>query len=159
MKVFERTGGHWIFWLGAVYLLVGLPCALYFKDIRTELIQLCWLILLAMPFWCPPVGRWLNIDVTWDIKMFDFFRPRTAKEYTDEGNNVYTLPKPKLVDPPAPKEEPAKIYYRFGMTDNNRVAFSMGYTEITMNREGCQNLIDELTFYMNKLEAEDVNNS
>lgn len=72
-----------------------------------------------------------------------------------DGAEVVDFPKPKAVpkvDPPAPKEEPATIYYRFGMSSDNRVAFSMGYTEITMNRQGCQNLIDQLTFYMNKID-------
>lgn len=77
------------------------------------------------------------------------------KKMVDDGAEVLDFPKPKAVpyvEPPKPKEEPARIYYRFGMTDNNRVAFSMGYSEITMNREGCQNLIDEITFYMNKID-------
>lgn len=88
--------------------------------------------------------------------MFDFFRRKTAKEYLDEVSNVYNLPKPKLVpaipevEPPK-KEDPAKIFYRLGLTDNNRVAFSMGYTEITMNRAGCQQMIDQLEFFMGQL--------
>lgn len=48
-------------------------------------------------------------------------------------------------------EEPAKIYYRLGLTDNNRVSFQMGYSEILMTREGCQQVIDQLTFFMNQL--------
>jgi len=89
--------------------------------------------------------------------MFDFFRRKTAKEYMDEASNVYSLPKPALV-PAAPepkKEEPAKIYYRLGLTDNNRVAFSMGYSEITMNHEGIQQMIDQLTFFQSQLYDED----
>ena len=154
MKLFERTGGYWMFWTGAIYLGIGLPVALYYKDIRPELIQLCWIIVLAMPFWCPPVGRWLNMNIEWDRKMFDFFRRKTAKEHLDEANNVYNLPKPKLVEPPKPepkKEEPARIYYRLGLTDNNRVAFSMGYSEITMNKAGCQQMIDQLKFFQKQL--------
>ena len=89
--------------------------------------------------------------------MFDFFRSKTAKEYLDDAkDNVYTLP--KLVEPPKPepkKEDPAKIFYRLGLTDNNRVAFSMGYSEITMNREGVQQMIDQLTFFQSQLYDED----
>ena len=58
--------------------------------------------------------------------------------------------------PPKPKDKDAVVYYRFGVTDNNRVAFQMGYNEITMNREGCQNLIDQITFFMNQLDDEHV---
>lgn len=90
--------------------------------------------------------------------MFNFFRRKTAEEQIEEANNVYNLPKPKAV-PPVPevkKEEPAKIYYRLGLTDNNRVAFSMGYSEITMNHEGIQQMIDQLTFFQSQLYEDDT---
>lgn len=84
--------------------------------------------------------------------MFDFFRFKKNVE----NSNVYNLPKPAAVphmpqvEPPK-KEDPAKIFYRLGLTDNNRVAFSMGYTEITMNKEGVQQMIDQLEFFMGQL--------
>lgn len=96
--------------------------------------------------------------------MFDFFRRKTAKEYMDAASNVYNLPKPKAV-PPMPEVEPpkkdseAKIFYRLGLTDNNRVAFSMGYSEITMNKEGCQQMIDQIAFFQSQLYEEDDNGS
>lgn len=148
---FGRTGGYWIFWCSAIYLAIGLYCALYYKEVPTQYIQLVWILVLAMPFYFPPLGRWLNMDITWDQKMFNLFG---KKEPTD---NVYELPTLKAV-PPMPevkKEEPAKIYYRLGLTDNNRVAFSMGYTEITMNYEGCQQLIDQIEFFQSQLANED----
>jgi hypothetical protein len=88
---------------------------------------------------------------------FDFLRRRTAKDYLDEASNVYKLPAPKLV-PPVPefeKPDTSKIFYRIGATDSNRVSFSMGHMEITMNREGCQNMIDQLTVFMNQLKDEE----
>jgi hypothetical protein len=92
--------------------------------------------------------------------MFDWFGKKDS--YSDEAkDNVYNLPKltavPEVVAPPK-KEEPAKIYYRLGMTDNNRVAFSMGYTEITMSYAGCQQMIDQLTFFQSQLYDEPDNN-
>ncbi len=77
-----------------------------------------------------------------------------------ENNKVVDFPKPKSVPPmpevtPPKKEEPAKIFYRFGVTDNNRVAFSMGYSEILMTREGCQQMIDQLKFFQSQLQDED----
>jgi hypothetical protein len=74
-----------------------------------------------------------------------------------DGADVLEFPKPKAVpyvDPPKPKEEPAKIFYRLGLTDNNRVAFSMGHMEITMNHEGCQQMIDQLKFFQSQLQDE-----
>lgn len=79
--------------------------------------------------------------------MFDWFGKKDVKD------NVYNLPKLTAVPEVAPpkKEEPAKIYYRLGLTDNNRVAFSMGYTEITMSHGGVQQMIDQLTFFQSQL--------
>lgn len=93
------------------------------------------------------------MSIDWDKNMFDFFRRKTAKEYMEEASNVYNLPKPKAV-PPVPevkKEEPAKTFYRLGLTDNNRVSFQMGYSEITMNAAGCQQIIDQLEFFKSQL--------
>ena len=86
--------------------------------------------------------------------MFDWFKGKK------EASNVVKFPEPKAVPPmpevEPPAEEPAKVFYRFGVTDKNRVAFQMGYSELTMNKQGCQNLIDQLTFFMDQLEDEDA---
>lgn len=77
-----------------------------------------------------------------------------------DGAEVLEFPKPKAVPkmpevpPPPPKEEPAKIFYRLGITDNNRVAFSMGYSEILMNKAGCQQMIDQIAFFQSQLHDE-----
>lgn len=89
--------------------------------------------------------------------MFDFFRFRKNIE-NQENSNVVKFPQPDAVpyvEPPKEKEKPATVYYRLGVTDNNRVAFNMGYSEITMNRQGVQNMIEQLTFFMNQLEDDD----
>lgn len=89
------------------------------------------------------------------MKMFDFFKKK-------QPTNVVPFPEPKAV-PPMPKVEPpeeekksATVFYRFGITDNNRLAFQMGYSEITLNKQGVQNLIDQLEFFKNQLEDEEV---
>ena len=85
--------------------------------------------------------------------MFDWFK---KKDYS----NVVKFPEPKAVPkmpevvPPPKKEKDAITYYRLGLTDNNRVSFNMGYSEITMNHEGCQQLIDQLTFFQGQLRDE-----
>lgn len=86
--------------------------------------------------------------------MFDFFK---FKKNVEDGTNVYNLPELKAVPamPEVKKEEPAKIFYRLGLTDNNRIAFSMGYSEITMNKAGCQQMIDQIEFFMGQLYDED----
>lgn len=76
--------------------------------------------------------------------MFDWFKKK---------DNVITLPVAS-VKPPEP-EKPANIFYRLGLTDNNRVSFQMGYTEITMNYDGVQQMIDQLAFFQSQLSDED----
>ena len=87
--------------------------------------------------------------------MFDWFKNK------DKVSNVVPFPAkgpqgPQgYITPPEPeKEKPPTVFYRLGITDNNRVAFTMGYSEITMNKSGCQQLIDQLTVFMNQLHDE-----
>ena len=105
------------------------------------------------------------------LKMFDWFDKtfRRREYHTDQRSDlekigadmskVIPFPEAKTTPPmpqvQPPKEEPAKTYYRLGLTDNNRVSFQMGYTEITMNRAGCQQVIDQITFFMNQLQEEE----
>lgn len=148
MPLFGRTSGYYLFWTGFVYFWTGLYLALEYSGIA-HYATMTWLFVVSIPLWCPPVARYFNMESL----MFDLFRRKTAKEYMDESSNVYNLPKPKLVEPPPEpkKEEPAKTFYRLGLTDNNRVSFQMGYSEITMNHAGCQQMIDQLVFFQSQL--------
>jgi hypothetical protein len=99
--------------------------------------------------------------------MFDWFgKTFRRREYTtDQRSDLEkigadmskVIPFPELkTAPPIPEpEKPAKTYYRLGLTDNNRVSFQMGYSELTMSRAGCQQVIDQITFFMNQLQTED----
>ena len=150
MKLFGRTGGYYLFWASAVYLVVGIVCGVYFKLIPTELLQVIWIAAISMPFTYPPLGRYFNLDVKWDRKMFDFLKKR-------EYSNVVKFPEPKAVPyvaPPVPEPEP-KTYYTFGLTSDNRLSFQMGYTTLTMNSAGIQNLIEQLEFFKNQLHEEE----
>lgn len=144
MKLFERTGGHWLFWTSAIYLAIALPCALYFKEIRSELIQLVWLIVFSMPLWCNPLARWLNMKET---HMFDLFKKKSnVVQFPDvpktEVKTPYTPPEP---------EKPVTTYYRLGVTNNGRVSFQMGYSEITMNAGGIDNMIKQLEVFRDQI--------
>lgn len=78
------------------------------------------------------------------------------EKVSDDMNKVIKFPELRVPAPPEPKkEEPAKIYYRLGLSDNNRVAFSMAYGEILMNRAGVQGLIKQLEFYRDQLDEEE----
>jgi hypothetical protein len=71
---------------------------------------------------------------------------------------------PELKTPPMPevaqpKEESGRVFYRLGLTENNRVALSMYYGEVSMNCEGVQNLIDQLEFYKSMLKEESTDDN
>jgi hypothetical protein len=78
-------------------------------------------------------------------------------------SKVIQFPELKAVPPipevAQPKEESDRVFYRLGLAENNRVALSMYYGEVSMNGEGVQSLIDQLEFYksMLKEEVEDDN--
>ena len=91
--------------------------------------------------------------------MFDWFdktfRRREGKIGADM-NKVIPFSELKADQEP---EKSAETYYRLGLTNDNRVSFQMGYSEIIMNREGCQQVIDQITFFMNQLrENENIMN-
>lgn len=87
--------------------------------------------------------------------MFDWFKNKDK-----EQTNVVQFPELKKSPPPMPEVSPPKdpagrAHYKLGLTDNNRVIFQMGYNEISMNKYGCQQMIDQLTFYMDRLHDEE----
>ncbi len=91
-------------------------------------------------------------------KMFDFFKSKK--------NNVVPFPQKEGCDRcsldnevPPEKEKPATIFYRLGVTDKNRLAFQMGYSEITMNRQGVEHLIQQLQVFRDQLVDESINES
>jgi hypothetical protein len=147
MKIFERTGGYWLFWWSAVYFIIGMIDVFVLKTDWFPWIQLLWLGIIALPLFCNPLARWLNMK---ENHMFDFFKKK-------DSSNVIKFPEPKAVPEVAPQPEPeppAKIFYRIGATDQNRISFQMGHMEITMNREGIDNMIKQLEVFRDQLQTE-----
>jgi hypothetical protein len=78
--------------------------------------------------------------------MFDWFKKSNY-------NNVVQFPELKAT-PSIPYIEPPKAeqeYYSIGITSDNRMTFKTGISTLTMNREGCEHLIEQLTVFMNQL--------
>jgi hypothetical protein len=146
MKLFGRSGGYYLFWCSFVYLVVGLACAVYYKAIQPEYVQMAWLVAMATPLLVPPVARYFNMEPV----MFDLFKKNKMPK------NVVPFPTqpPKLVEPPKAPEKPATTYYEIGHTTDNRVSIKMGYSTVTMNSQGVQNLIDQLALYQSQLREE-----
>jgi hypothetical protein len=146
MKLFERSGGYWLFWWSAVYFVFGMLSLFVFKTDWFPLTQLAWLCIIALPLVCNPLARWLNMR---ENHMFDWLK---GKNKMPENVVPFPAPVPKLVEPPpAPQKPEPKTYYTFGLTNDNRVSFTMGYTTLTMNVGGVDQLIKQLEFFKNQL--------
>ena len=150
MKLFGRTSGYYLFWTGFVYFWVGMYLA-FTHAAQLELATLGFVLALSVPLWFPPVARHFNMEPL----MFDLFKRNKMPK------NVVPFPAPKSVaptpqaEPPKEKEKPPHTYYRLGLTDNNRVSFSMGYSEITMSAAGIDSMIKLLESYRDLLQKEE----
>jgi len=145
MKLFGRSGGYYLFWTGFVYFWVGMYLA-FTHYARPEFATLGFVLALSVPLWCPPVARYFNMEPL----MFDLFK----KKKMPENVVPFPAPAPKLVEPPKPPpepEKPATTYYRLGITTNGRVSFQMGYSEITMNAGGIDNMIAQLECFRDQI--------
>jgi len=69
-------------------------------------------------------------------------------------SNVLQFPETNVIVPVIAPPEKEQEYYNIGVTSENRVTFKTGISTLTMNREGCKNLIEQLTVFMNQLEKE-----
>ena len=144
MKLFGRSSGYYLLWTGFVYFVVGIICAVT-QAVPSEYITLGFLLILSVPLWCPPVARYFNMEPL----MFNMFG---KKDKTP--TNVVPFPEqPKAVPyvaPPEP-EKPATTFYRLGITSNSRVSLQMGYSEITMNAAGIDNMIKQLECFRDQI--------
>jgi hypothetical protein len=90
--------------------------------------------------------------------MFNWFGKKDK-----EPSNVVPFPEqPKTVpyiEPPKESEKPAVTYYRLGITNNSRVSFQMGYSEITMNADGVDNMIKQLQVFRDQIREYEENDN
>lgn len=145
MISFGRTSGYYLFWTGFVYFWVGMYLA-FTHYALPELATLGFVLALSVPLWCPPVARHFNMEPL----MFDLFK----KNKMPKNVVPFPTPAPRLVEPPEVPEKDPTTYYSIGHTDDNRVTLRMGYTTLTMNYVGVQNLIDQLELYQKQLHEE-----
>ena len=53
-----------------------------------------------------------------------------------------------------PQQPDPTTYYSIGLTDDNRVTFKIGYSTLTMNRRGVENLIEQFEVFIKNLPEE-----
>ena len=67
MKLFGRSGGYWLFWVSAIYVLVGIIGVFVFHLPHLEYIQIAYVLATSLPLWIPPMARWLNMKCIWEV--------------------------------------------------------------------------------------------
>lgn len=67
MKLFGRTGGYYLFWTGVVYFFIGMFNIFVYELIRSEFIQLAWILVLMLPLIIKPLARWFNMKTIWEM--------------------------------------------------------------------------------------------
>jgi hypothetical protein len=145
MNLLAPSAGLWLFGCSAVYFVIGMVDIFLLKTDWFPWIQLAWLCLIALPLVCNPLARWLNMK---ENNMFDWFGKKETSNVVpfpaSQDNNPY-------IPPPAEPEKPVTTYYRLGITNNGRVSFQMGYSEITMNAGGINNMIEQLEVFRDQI--------
>lgn len=143
MKFFGRSGGYYVFWAGMIYFWIGMFNIFVYTFTDNSILQILWIAALAFPFTYPPLGRWLNLDITWDQKMFNNWFNK--KEETP--SNVVSFPeaKPTPVLVPKPKEPEPQEHYRVGFDTAGRTTLTlMSYGSsltLSMSPPACEHLI------------------
>lgn len=70
---------------------------------------------------------------------------------TEDMEKIIPFPEtsktPPMPSTETPKKEPSTVYYRLGITSDNRVSLQVGYSEVTMNSVGVDNLIAQLEMF------------
>lgn len=79
--------------------------------------------------------------------MFDWFK---KTDYT----NVVPFPEIKAVPYVEPPEK-EREYYSIGVTSENRISFKTGISTLTMSKEGCEDLIEQLEVFVKQLKQKD----
>ena len=138
MKLFGRTGGYYLFWAGAIYLLVGATNA-YLKLVDPTILSIVWIACLLVPLTVRPVADYFNMSTIWDQ-----IKPRKSA-MDDYKDNVYNLPTPKLVPPMPECAEYVQPAYQIGVTEDGRVTLRLGngqqWSQISMNDSAVDTLI------------------
>lgn len=147
--LFGRTGGYYLFWASFVYFWIGMYSIFVNRFLSTEVIQIAWISVLALPFLVPPLGRWFNMDITWDQRLFS---NKKGDKQVETDDNVVKFPYAVEPDPQPTAEELRKQeeednrpVYQVGTTMSGRVTLRLGtdshWTSLSFSNEGVDRLI------------------
>jgi hypothetical protein len=67
---------------------------------------------------------------------------------------------PEQIKPPAnpyiEQPTPEEVHYSIGITSEDRIALKIGYTTLTMNKVGCEDLIEQLEVFVKQLKQKET---
>jgi hypothetical protein len=81
--------------------------------------------------------------------MFNWFKK-------PDYSNVIKFPEQVKIPAPyieKPKEE--EVHYSIGITNEDRIALRIGYTTLTMNTIGCEDLIEQLEVFIKQIKQKE----
>jgi len=82
--------------------------------------------------------------------MFNFFKK-------PEYSNVVKFPEQvKVPTPYIEQTKPEEMHYTIGITTENRIAFKVGYSTLTMSKAGCEDLIEQLEVFVKQLKQKET---
>jgi len=84
--------------------------------------------------------------------MFDWFGRKSDYSNVVKFPETKAVPNVPYIEQPAPEE----VHYTIGTTNKNRIALKIGYTTLTMNKAGCEDLIEQLEVFMKQIKEEET---
>ena len=83
--------------------------------------------------------------------MFEWFKRPDYSNVVKFPEQI-KVPANPYVEQPTPEE----IQYSVGITNEDRIALKIGYSTLTMNKEGCENLIEQLEVFVKQLKQKET---
>ena len=72
-------------------------------------------------------------------------------------SNVVKFPEQiKVPTPYIEQPKPEEIHYTIGITTEDRIAFKVGYSTLTMSKLGCEDLIEQLEVFVKQLKQKET---
>lgn len=174
MKLFARTGGHWLFWTGFCYMVGGLVVINSSYSDYTYLVQILWIAAMVLPFTLPPFGRWLNMNVDWDKDMFGWRKKQIAEQVAKDNPPLEDVKcaevEETVAQPAEEKFDATEATYTIGKNNAGntqlRMKLEYGSASLTMAPDAVVELIEQLAVTIRKqykieiteLEAPDKSN-
>lgn len=66
IKLFYRSGGYWLFWISAIYVVAGFIAVFGFHYPHLEYIQMAYVLAISLPLYVKPIARFLNMKCIYE---------------------------------------------------------------------------------------------